>query len=116
MNFSTNLRNVEIKINKIQSTLIALKSSPALAGFMKICLIFGNFMNEGTDRGNAKGFKLESVDRFASMKTVDKKHTMLMFIMDRIDKEYGGDERFTDFPEALADLVCTDAMLLFIMI
>merc|ERR1719334_204576 len=105
MNFRSNLYEVESRINQIRSTLDALKSSPAIAGFMKICLIVGNFMNEGTHRGDAKGIRLESVDRFAAMKTVDNKHTMLMFVMERIETEYGGDERFDDFPEALTKMV-----------
>merc|ERR1712218_633954 len=62
-------------------------------------------MNEGTKRGDAKGIKLESVDRFASMKTVDNKQTMLMFVMDYIQKEYGGDGRFDDFPGILTKMV-----------
>ena len=106
MNFRSNLYEVESRINQIRTTLDALKSSPAIAGFLKICLIVGNFMNEGTNRGNAKGIKLESVDRFASMKTVDNKQTMLMFIMDHIEREYAGDGRFDDFPEALTKMVC----------
>merc|ERR1712061_463085 len=73
LNFRSTLFEVESRINQIHSTLDALKSSPAISGFMKICLIIGNFMNEGTNRGDAKGIKLESVDRFASMKTVDNK-------------------------------------------
>ena len=105
MNFRSNLYEVESRINQIRTTLDALKSSPAIAGFLKICLIVGNFMNEGTNRGDAKGIKLESVDRFASMKTVDNKQTMLMFIMDHIAKEYVGDGRFDDFPGALTKMV-----------
>ena len=73
---------------------------------MKMCLIVGNFMNEGTPRGDAKGIKLESVDRFASMKSVDNQMTMLMFIMDFIHREYADDGRFDHFPESLIKTVC----------
>ena len=110
LNFRSNLLEVESRINQIRATLDALRWSPAIAGFMKMCLIVGNFMNEGTPRGDAKGIKLESVDRFASMKSVDNQMTMLMFIMDFIHREYADDGRFDQFPEALIKTVC--AMML----
>ena len=63
-------------------------------------------MNEGTNRGNAKGIKLESLNRFAAVKTVDNQQTMLMFIMNHIENEYKDDGTFDDFPEALTKMVC----------
>ena len=103
--FRENVFEVETRINKIRSTLDKLKTSPQIASFLKICLIIGNFMNEGTNRGGAKGIKLESIDRFASLKTADNSMTMLMFIMDHIYKNYNKNNEFTSFPDELLDIV-----------
>ena len=105
INFRSQLFEVESRIKQIRDTLDSLKSSPAIAGFMKICLIIGNFMNEGTPRGDAKGIKLESVERISSMKSADNKQTMLQFIMKHIDKHYGQSGLFRNFPENATKMV-----------
>ena len=103
--FRSNVFEIENRIDKIRTTLDTLKSSTQIASFLKICLIIGNFMNEGTNRGNAKGIKLQSIDRFASMKTADNSMTMLMFIMDYIYKHYNKDKQFDTFPTELNNIV-----------
>ncbi len=62
-------------------------------------------MNEGTNRGGAKGIKLESIDRFSSMKTVDNSQTMLMFILNFIYKNHNKNSEFNSFPKQLFDMV-----------
>ena len=107
LGFKSRVFEVEKRIDLIRTTLDALKSDPAIAAFMKICLIIGNFMNEGTTRGDAKGIKLESVERIASLKSSDNKQTMLMFIMKHIEKHYGQSGLFQNFPENATKMVCT---------
>merc|ERR1712228_81792 len=99
--FKAKVFEVDMRINTIKNTLQTLKSDDLL----KIFLIIGNFMNEGTNRGNAKGIKLESIDRYSSMKTADNQMTMLMFIVDHIYKEYNANNAFDAFPDHLLDTV-----------
>eukprot|EP01083_Nonionella_stella_P112052 329191_1 len=102
--FKENVFEIESRINQITNTLNALKSSPQIGAFLKVCLIIGNFLNEGTNRGGAKGIKLESIDRFASLKTADNKQTMLMFILDHIAK-HKMMSGFDTFPSKLMQMV-----------
>eukprot|EP01084_Bolivina_argentea_P039736 73432_1 len=103
--FKANVFEVESRMNTIRNTLDTLKNSTQIASFLKICLIIGNFMNEGTNRGGAKGIKLESIDRFASLKTADNKTTMLMFILNFMYKNHNNTGEFNSFPKELLDLV-----------
>merc|ERR1719474_1246584 len=105
MGFKERVFEVEKRIDLIRTTLDALKTDPTIAAFMKICLIIGNFMNESTNRGDAKGIKLESVERIASMKSADNKQTMLMFIMKYIEKHYGQSDLFRNFPQNVNKMV-----------
>ncbi|ETO28385.1 diaphanous-related formin [Reticulomyxa filosa] len=79
------------------------RDSPHIRKFMEVCLAVGNFINEGTNRGDAKGFRLETFDRLESLKTTDGKMTMFMFIVQIIDNNHK--ELFTDFPDNLTKVV-----------
>jgi len=52
--------------------------------FLHMCLQLGNKLNEGTAKGEAKGFKLESFARLSQTKTNSQKDTLLDYIVHRL--------------------------------
>jgi len=41
----------------------------------------GNFLNGDSNKGEALGFKLDSIEKTADTKSFDNKHTALMYIV-----------------------------------
>ena len=75
---------------KIQSVLEASKEvqrSKRLKRMLELILAFGNYMNRG-QRGNAHGFKLNSLTRIADTKSsCNKNMTLLHFMADTCDQK-----------------------------
>ena len=64
---------------------------------MEYILAIGNYMNGGTTRGEAWGFKLDSLLKLVDVKSsVDSKVSLLHFVAENIDKEHA--ELIEDFP------------------
>eukprot|EP01129_Flabellula_baltica_P010174 TRINITY_DN426_c0_g1_i1.p1 TRINITY_DN426_c0_g1~~TRINITY_DN426_c0_g1_i1.p1 ORF type:complete len:1979 (+),score=647.08 TRINITY_DN426_c0_g1_i1:38-5974(+) len=53
---------------------------------IEIVLAVGNFLNSGTSRGNCPGFSLRSLTKLRDTKSIDKKQTLLDYIVDYISK------------------------------
>ena len=75
---------------KIQAVLEASKEvqrSKRLKKILELILAFGNYMNRG-QRGNAHGFKLNSLTRIADTKSsCNKNMTLLHFMADTCDQK-----------------------------
>ena len=52
----------------------------------QIVLDVGNALNAGTAKGNAVGFKLSTLLKLAELKAVDKKTTLLHYVVDVVRK------------------------------
>ena len=48
---------------------------------LQLTLEIGNYLNGGTDRGGAYGFKLSSLQKLGKTKSVDGKMTLLNYVM-----------------------------------
>ena len=77
---------------KIQAVLEASKEvqrSKRLKRMLELILAFGNYMNSG-QRGNAHGFKLNSLTRIADTKSsCNKNMTLLHFMADTCEEKVG---------------------------
>ena len=77
---------------KIQSVLEASKEvqrSKRLKRMLELILAFGNYMNRG-QRGNAHGFKLNSLTRIADTKSsCNKNMTLLHFMAETCEEKVG---------------------------
>jgi len=49
---------------------------------LEVVLKVGNFLNGGTSRGGLYGFKLDALNKLATIKSVDNKQTLMHFIAD----------------------------------
>ena len=61
------------QIEKLQNTLESIKNANHFQQLLKILLNFGNFINSGSSRGRANGFKLSSLDSLFQMRTISSK-------------------------------------------
>lgn len=53
---------------------------------MKLILEIGNFLNHGTNKGNASGFDLDTLVKLDDIKSICKKLSLLYFILRNIDE------------------------------
>ena len=61
-------------------TILQVRSSGALRVVMQQTLALGNYLNGGTNKGGAYGFRLDSLNKLGGTKTVDNKSTLLHYI------------------------------------
>ena len=103
LQFKEKIGDIDERVGLVRNALDSLKDNKQLQSFFGICLAFGNFMNEGTSRGNAKGFHLDTVDRLSSLKTTNGEMSMLMFIVKFIQENRA--QEFEGFPNNLKKTV-----------
>ena len=74
-----------LKLNESISTLLdvcnLILSSDQLSRIMQKMLAVGNIMNQGTHRGQATGFTLDSLMKMVNTKGVDKKTSILDYVV-----------------------------------
>mmetsp|Transcript_53603 Transcript_53603/g.89095 ORF Transcript_53603/g.89095 Transcript_53603/m.89095 type:complete len:991 (+) Transcript_53603:230-3202(+) len=65
----------------LSKSACALKESSSFRKLLQIVLYIGNVMNCGTQRGNAYGFRIDTLTKLADLKSTDGKTTLLNFIV-----------------------------------
>jgi len=65
----------------VERSLAALSSSRSLKKVLEVTLALGNYMNGGTRKGQAYGFKINSLNKMCNTKTANNKETMLHFLV-----------------------------------
>ena len=80
-----------------------VKNSASFKIVLKYILAYGNYMNGGTKKGQAHGFKLNSLRQIASAKSVDNKSTLMYYLYMQIEKENGSALQFINDFEILAE-------------
>lgn len=59
-----------------------LKKKNSLKSFLELVLATGNFLNSGTYKANANGFKIDSLLKIRDMKTTEGSSNLLMYLLD----------------------------------
>eukprot|EP00457_Paulinella_chromatophora_P004271 gb/GEZN01004283.1/.p1 GENE.gb/GEZN01004283.1/~~gb/GEZN01004283.1/.p1 ORF type:complete len:558 (-),score=146.25 gb/GEZN01004283.1/:320-1828(-) len=88
--FETDLESVNDKLGVLMGAAEQLKTSPSLAAALTMLWKLGNFMNHGSRRGNAYGMRLASFRLLPSLKTKDKKHSLLDTLVVRLQQAHLG--------------------------
>lgn len=98
---ATELKVAALRVKKANRELE--KAGPVLKKLLEVILAIGNFMNNGTARGNAPGFQLTSLSQLMNTKSTDNKTTLLEYIVGFLqsNKAY---EEVLKLPEALGGL------------
>jgi len=74
----------EKQLDMLKDACTQLKSSDPLLKVLQAVLELGNHLNAGTHRGAAAGFKLDTLLRLADIKGVDRKTSLLHFVLQQL--------------------------------
>ena len=72
---------VEGALSCVSAALNEISDSKRLRSLLQTVLAFGNYMNAGTKKGNAYGFKLSALPRMASAKSADNSTNLLRYLV-----------------------------------
>ncbi|KAM9837583.1 formin-like protein 1 [Aulostomus maculatus] len=86
-NFPESVQLIQPQLNAIIAASMSIKSSGKLKKILEIILAFGNYMN-GSKRGAAYGFRLQSLDLLLDTKSTDRQQTLLHFIASVVEEKY----------------------------
>lgn len=86
LQFPDKLYNAKPDVRVAHAALKQLKDSAKMFGILELVLILGNFINDGTFRGNASGFKLDGLVKMADTKSsVKPKFTLIHYLVDLVE-------------------------------
>ncbi|CAM9697692.1 unnamed protein product [Chrysoparadoxa australica] len=77
--FWHDVQSLQNQIKNVHLQLTQILDSPKLHRMLEVVLAMGNFLNEGTPNGNATGIKLSSLLKLGTVKTMDKRGSLLSF-------------------------------------
>lgn len=75
-----------------------IKNSERLRRILWLILYIGNYINQGSTRGNALGFSFEYLTALKPLKAIDPEINMLSFLVDLVSRE------FPDLGNIISDL------------
>nr|VDD20506.1 unnamed protein product [Brassica rapa] len=78
--FHTQVEELRKSLNVVKSACEEIRSSQKLKGIMKRILYLGNTLNQGTVRGAAVGFKLESLLTLSDTRAANSKMTLMHYL------------------------------------
>ncbi|CAM9332216.1 unnamed protein product [Ectocarpus fasciculatus] len=79
--FSSDADFLSEKLGLVNIAVLEVVDSPRLKRLIEVVLAMGNYLNEGTRNGEAKAIKLASLLKLDTVKTMDKKKTLLHVLM-----------------------------------
>ncbi|KAK4426415.1 Formin-like protein 6 [Sesamum alatum] len=96
-NFDTEVKYLRKSFQTLEEASEELKNSRLFLKLLEAVLRTGNLMNNGTNRGDAKAFKLDTLLKLVDIKGTDGKTTLLHFVVQEIIRSEGaGPNRTTD--------------------
>lgn len=75
-------------IEPFQVALKALRSSSELKRILELILFLGNYLNQGTPRGNARAFQLHSLNLLKTCKTTSPEITALNYLHELLKRTF----------------------------
>lgn len=88
-NFETEVNYLKKSFQTLEAASEELKSSRLFLKLLEAVLRTGNRMNVGTNRGDAKSFKLDTLLKLVDIKGTDGKTTLLHFVVQEIIRSEG---------------------------
>ncbi|XP_045088741.1 formin-like protein 13 [Aegilops tauschii subsp. strangulata] len=95
-NFDAEVNYLRKSFGTMEAACSDLRSSNLFLKLLDAVLKTGNRMNDGTNRGEARAFKLDTLLKLADIKSTDGKTTLLHFVVQEIIRSEGFD---SDQPE-----------------
>ncbi|KAL2246766.1 formin-like protein 6 [Sesamum indicum] len=88
-NFDTEVKYLRKSFQTLEEASEELKNSRLFLKLLEAVLRTGNRMNNGTNRGDAKAFKLDTLLKLVDIKGTDGKTTLLHFVVQEIIRSEG---------------------------
>ncbi|KAF8668605.1 hypothetical protein HU200_051779 [Digitaria exilis] len=88
-NFDTEVDYLKNSFGTLEAACADLRSSKLFLKLLDAVLKTGNRMNDGTNRGEARAFKLDTLLKLADIKSTDGKTTVLHFVVQEIIRSEG---------------------------
>ncbi|XP_022751210.1 formin-like protein 6 [Durio zibethinus] len=95
-NFDTEVKYLRKSFQTLEEASEELKNSRLFLKLLEAVLRTGNRMNVGTNRGDAKAFKLDTLLKLVDIKGTDGKTTLLHFVVQEIIRSEGADTNSTN--------------------
>ncbi|KAK1323492.1 Formin-like protein 8 [Acorus calamus] len=89
VNFDSEVKYLRKSFESLEAACEELKNSRLFLKLLTAVLRAGNRMNVGTNRGQAKAFKLDTLLKLVDVKGVDGKTTLLHFVVQEIIRSEG---------------------------
>jgi len=86
--FNEVVSDLDKDINTVLNAIQELKDSEHLPKLLELILAIGNFMNGETIKGGAYGFKISSINKLSSIKSNDRKTTLLNYITNVVQNKF----------------------------
>jgi hypothetical protein len=107
MNFDNTMDDLGEQLGVLEQAFKALNESKALRRILEIVLAMGNYLNGGTPKGGAYGFRLQSLTRLEGTKGADNKMSLIHYLVKLVQTRY---PKARDFVEDLSPLEKTRRM------
>lgn len=88
-NFGAEVNYLKKSFGTLEAACTDLRSSKLFLKLLDAVLKTGNRMNDGTNRGEARAFKLDTLLKLADIKSTDGKTTVLHFVVQEIIRSEG---------------------------
>ena len=75
---------MQTSIQNFMNACLCLNENKNFVRFLEYVLAYGNYMNGGTTRGSAYGFKLDTLNKLIEVRSLDKKYTLLDHIVEEL--------------------------------
>jgi len=97
------------KVATLQKAHDVVKNNDSFKKLLSYILVVGNFMNSGTKKGGAIGFKLDTLTQLESSKSIDGKESVLTFIVTQCKVNHPDALAWvTEFEETLPEAIRLD--------
>lgn len=87
---------LDSKLAIMEKAQKAINSSNSLKRVLEVVLALGNYLNGGTTKGEAYGFRLQTLTKLKQTKTMDNKHNLMHFLVTTIQTHYPQLQTFTE--------------------
>lgn len=94
--FQEQVEQVEAGLKTVNSALAAIQESPNFKKVLRVVLAIGNYINGGTKKGGAWGFKLSSFGKLKMLRANDGKHNLMHFVAETVRERFGEALAFRD--------------------
>ncbi|XP_017244769.2 formin-like protein 13 isoform X2 [Daucus carota subsp. sativus] len=87
LQFGSQVSDLRNSLDVVNSTAEQIRSSSKLKKIMQTILSLGNALNQGTARGSAVGFKLETLPKLAETRARNNKMTLMHYLCKVLDEK-----------------------------